>query len=101
MNFALKGNLIKNIASAFINGLITLALLLIAPLGLASVIFNTLAVTISTFFVTMSFDLVAWWLIKPHRQEFFDRPLDQENFKPSPLKPQQTLPSRKKRDKDR
>lgn len=83
MNNRLKGSLVKNIASAFVNGLITLSLLLIAPLGLAAVIFNSIAVTISTFLVTMVFDAIALWLQQSQEQRYFDhemarrdRPLD-------------------------
>ncbi|MBF2055661.1 MAG: hypothetical protein IGQ45_00270 [Cyanobacterium sp. T60_A2020_053] len=75
MNYRLKGSLIKNIASAFMNGLITLTLLLIAPLGLASVITNTIAISISTFVVTMAFDVVALWL---QQSPYLDRPLERE-----------------------
>lgn len=83
MNKLLKGHLIKNIASAFINGLITLILLLIAPLGLASVIFITLMVTISTFMVTMTFDFITIWLLNSSRQQsYFDRPLNEEYNNP-------------------
>ncbi len=76
MNKSLKGHLIKNIASAFINGLITLILLLIAPLGLASVIFITFMVTVSTFMVTMTFDFITIWLLNSSREQYFDRPLN-------------------------
>lgn len=79
MNTSLKSHLIKNIASAFINGLITLILLLIAPLGLAGVIFNTLAITVSTFIVTMGFDFITIWLLNPSRQQYFDREMTQDN----------------------
>lgn len=80
MNHRLKGSLVKNIASAFINGLITLCLLLIAPLGLAGVIFNTIAVTISTFLVTMTFDFIALWLRKSHHRQSFDSYLEKEYY---------------------
>lgn len=83
MNKSLKGHLIKNIASAFINGLITLILLLIAPLGLASVIFITFMVTVSTFMITMTFDFIAIWLLNSSRQQsYFDRPLNEEYDNP-------------------
>lgn len=89
MNKSLKKHLVKNISSAFINGLITLILLLIAPLGLAGVIFNTLAITVSTFIVTMSFDFITLWLFNSPRQQYFDRemtqynrPLDEEYINP-------------------
>ncbi|NCO75365.1 MAG: hypothetical protein GW795_09060 [Cyanobacteria bacterium] len=76
MTISLKKHLVKNVASAFINGLITLILLLIAPLGLASVIFITFTVTISTFMVTMTFDFITIWLLNSSHQQYFDRPLN-------------------------
>jgi hypothetical protein len=82
MNILVKRNLVKNLSSAFINGLITLILLIIAPLGLVGVIFNTLAVTVSTFIVTMSFDFIALWLLNSPKQSYFDRPLEKESINP-------------------
>jgi len=82
MNQKLKISLIKNIASGFINSLITLTLLLIAPLGLASVITNTIAVGISTFVVCTCLDLISAWLIQnekplnfPYQDSPYDNPL--------------------------
>jgi len=40
---------IRNIAIATVNGCITLVILLIAPLGLAAVIFNTLLVALASY----------------------------------------------------
>lgn len=83
MNTSVKRHLIKNIATAFINGLITLILLLIAPLGLLAVIVNTLAVTISTFVVAMGFDFLTIWLLNSSRQQsYFDRPLNDPYYNP-------------------
>jgi hypothetical protein len=58
-----KGAFIRNLATALINGTITLILLLIAPLGLAAVIFNTILVTLSTFVVNSLGDRVVQWLL--------------------------------------
>ncbi|ALB39670.1 MULTISPECIES: CRISPR-associated protein Csx18 [Nostocales] len=44
-----RAALVRNLAVAFLNGTITLIILLIAPLGLAAVIINTILVTIATF----------------------------------------------------
>ncbi|NJN76803.1 MAG: hypothetical protein HC796_12350 [Synechococcaceae cyanobacterium RL_1_2] len=55
--------LIRNGATAIVNGAITLVLLLIAPLGLAGVITNTLAVTVSTFVICGVMDLITLWLV--------------------------------------
>jgi len=40
---------VRNIAVATVNGSITLVILLIAPLGLAAVIFNTLLVALASY----------------------------------------------------
>jgi hypothetical protein len=60
-----KGAFIRNLATALVNGTITLILLLIAPLGLAAVIFNTILVTLSTFMVNSLGDRVVQWLLVP------------------------------------
>ncbi|MBL1211542.1 CRISPR-associated protein Csx18 [Geminocystis sp. GBBB08] len=72
-----KGSLIKSVAIAFINGLITLILLLIAPLGLAAVIGNTIMITLSSFTVSIVFDFITIWLLKSPNNNFFDVPYDQ------------------------
>jgi hypothetical protein len=59
-----KGAFIKNISLAIANSLITLILLLIAPLGLAAVISNTIAVGFSSLMVATFFDLVVLWLLE-------------------------------------
>jgi hypothetical protein len=58
-----KGAFIRNLATALVNGTITLILLLIAPLGLAAVIVNTMLVTFSTFMVNSLGDRVVQWLL--------------------------------------
>jgi hypothetical protein len=96
MNHRLKGNFVKNIASAFVNGLITLSLLLIAPLGLASVITNTIAIFVSTFIVTMAFDFITLWLKQSSQPQYLDRPLDQEYYHPIVKKNRSNLKPRDK-----
>lgn len=63
----------RNVAAAIANGSITLVILLIAPLGLAAVMINTLLVTASTFLVCGVMDGVTVWLLKasnpPHLTE--------------------------------
>jgi len=54
---------IRNLAISLINGLITLIILLIAPLGLLAVIINTVLIMISTFFVATLGDGVVRWLL--------------------------------------
>lgn len=62
MYLSTRGAIVRNLATAIINGIITLILLLIAPLGLAAVIGNTFMVTVATFFVGSFSDLVVAWL---------------------------------------
>ena len=64
-----RGVLIRNVATAVANGAITLMLMLIALLGLAAVIVNTLAVTVSTFVICMAADFVVAWLIRPSSRD--------------------------------
>lgn len=54
---------LRNVIVSAVNGSITLILLLIAPLGLAAVILNTILVTISTWAVCMIGDWVIFWLL--------------------------------------
>jgi hypothetical protein len=78
MYISRRGSLIKNIATAIVNGSITLVILLVAPLGLAAVIMNTLAVTAATFIVGIIFDSIAVWLLNASRQDYFDYPLESQ-----------------------
>ena len=53
---------IRNGVVAGTNGAITLVILLIAPLGLAAVIMNTVLVTLATFFTSQTADRVIRFL---------------------------------------
>ncbi|MGQ4648930.1 CRISPR-associated protein Csx18 [Lyngbya aestuarii] len=53
---------VRNTLVSISNGSITLIILLIAPLGLAAVIINTLLVTIATYAVSSMADRVIAWL---------------------------------------
>jgi hypothetical protein len=53
---------VRNLAVASVNGVITLAILLIAPLGLAAVIVNTLLVTVATYMTATTADRVVQFL---------------------------------------
>jgi len=64
MYISMRGAFVRNMAAATVNGAITLVILLIAPLGLAAVIINTILVTITTFSVSTAGDLVVMWLLK-------------------------------------
>ncbi|MBD1215029.1 MAG: hypothetical protein H9534_20385, partial [Dolichospermum circinale Clear-D4] len=46
----------RNVSISTVNGGITLVILLIAPLGLAAVIINTLLVTVATYIVASAAD---------------------------------------------
>jgi hypothetical protein len=52
----------RNVSISTVNGGITLIILLIAPLGLAAVIINTLLVALSTYIVASAADRVILWL---------------------------------------
>jgi hypothetical protein len=62
MYLSVRGILIRHIAVAFLNGMITLVILLIAPLGLAAVITNTLMVVIATLVSSAFIDGVVRFL---------------------------------------
>jgi hypothetical protein len=57
-----RAALVRNIVVAVTNGTITLVILLIAPLGLAAVIANTVMVAFATFFVAQTADRVILFL---------------------------------------
>lgn len=71
MYLSVRGFILRNAAAAIVNGVVTLILLLIAPLGLAAVITNTIAVSISTFLVCSGIDLIVNWLIAPYASSNF------------------------------
>jgi hypothetical protein len=57
---------VRNLAVAIVNGIVTLIILLIAPLGLAAVIINTILVVIATYFTATAADKVIRYL-QPHQ----------------------------------
>ena len=61
---------VKNVAVSTVNGSITLVILLIAPLGLAAVIINTLLVSVATYFVSNMADRIVLWLQPKQKAEF-------------------------------
>lgn len=77
--------LIRNISLAMANGSITLIILLIAPLGIAAVIINTILITISTFVTATASDRIVKYLQQGQspRNATFSEP---ENYEPAPLK---------------
>lgn len=63
MHLNTRATFVKNVSAAVVNGTVTLIILLIAPLGLAAVIVNTLLVALSTFMVGMAGDWIMVWLM--------------------------------------
>ncbi|GAB4335137.1 MAG: hypothetical protein OHK0047_24190 [Leptolyngbyaceae cyanobacterium] len=65
---------VRNLAVAAVNGAITLVILLIAPLGLAAVVINTLLVTVATYATATIADRIVRYLQPDVRQaELIDR----------------------------
>jgi hypothetical protein len=62
MYISSRGIVIRNFAIAIVNGLITLMILLIAPLGLTAVISNTFLVTVASFFTATFADRIVRFL---------------------------------------
>lgn len=62
MYISFRGARVRNVLVSSLNGGITLVILLIAPLGLAAVIVNTLLVTLASYLVGSVADRVMVWL---------------------------------------
>jgi len=62
MYISARASRVRNILVSVSSGSITLVILLIAPLGLAAVIINTLLVTFATYVVSGVADRVIAWL---------------------------------------
>jgi len=87
MYLSRRSILVRNIAIAAVNGSITLIILLIAPMGLAAVIINTLLVTLSSFTTATVVDRVILFLSPPVKNLELDRTQD----------PQESVGSNRKR----
>ncbi|MGY2837996.1 CRISPR-associated protein Csx18 [Thermostichus sp. MS-CIW-41] len=61
----INAKVLRNLVTAVVNGSITLAILLIAPLGLAAVITNTILVAIASFFSGSLAEIVMDFLSSP------------------------------------
>jgi len=61
----INAKVLRNLVTAVVNGSITLAILLIAPLGLAAVITNTILVAIASFFSGILAEIVMDFLSSP------------------------------------
>jgi hypothetical protein len=65
---------VRNALVSVANGGITLVILLIAPMGLAAVIINTLLVTFATYIVSNAADRVVKWLEPEGKAELISSP---------------------------
>lgn len=71
MYISTRSQLLRNALVSVSTGSITLIILLIAPLGLAAVIINTLLVTLASYLVSSVADRVIVWLLPPTSAELF------------------------------
>ncbi len=62
MYLSFRASQVRNFSVAFVNGTITLVILLIAPLGLAAVIMNTALVTVASYLTALGADWVVRYL---------------------------------------
>lgn len=69
-----RAALVRNVSVSLINGCITLIILLIAPMGLAAVIINTMLVTVATCIVTIAADWVMVFLKGGQQAELLSQP---------------------------
>lgn len=83
--------MLRNLAIAFINGLLTLIILLIAPLVLLAVIVNTFFVTVASFIVGIAGDGVIRWLLRKPDLYFLFSPANQGRSRRPPGNPVNAL----------
>lgn len=77
-----RAAIIRNLSVAIVNGAITLIILLIAPLGLAAVIINTLLVTLASFISSTASDRIIQFL-QPSQIETLLANLESQKQQPS------------------
>jgi hypothetical protein len=65
--------MVRNIAVSLVNGIITLIILLIAPLGLLAVITNTVLITFSTYFLLSFSDKILIRLFGTKEQRLIEQ----------------------------
>lgn len=87
-----RASTIRNFSVAAVNGTITLIILLIAPLGLSAVIFNTFLVTVATFLASTVADQIVRYL-QPSRAQDIPTSLESipESSQISPRRDSQNL----------
>jgi hypothetical protein len=64
-----------------VNGATTLVILLIAPLGLAAVIINTILVAVTTYMVSSAADKIILWLEPEQKAELISSKKDENRSK--------------------
>lgn len=69
LNFNSRTAFVRNLTVASLNGALTLIILLIAPLGLAAVLFNTILVTLASFATAAATDRVITFLQRDPTQQ--------------------------------
>ncbi|XWK89476.1 MAG: CRISPR-associated protein Csx18 [Phormidium sp.] len=74
MYLSTRAQQLRNALVAITNGSITLIILLIAPLGLAAVIINTLLVTASSYVISSIADKLIVWLLPNSQAELRSDP---------------------------
>jgi hypothetical protein len=79
MYITTRAALVRNLGVAIFNGAITLMILLIAPLGLAAVITNTILVTIASFVNATAGDSVVKFLQPTQIKTLVAEIMNQEN----------------------
>jgi hypothetical protein len=65
--------MVRNLAVSLVNGIITLIILLIAPLGLLAVITNTVLITFSTYFLLSLSDKILIRLFGTKEQRLIEQ----------------------------
>ncbi len=68
MYISSRAAFIRNVALSIVNGAVTLIILLIAPLGLAAVIINTLLITVATYITATASDRIIVYLTPAEQQ---------------------------------
>ena len=79
MYISMRAQQLRNILVGISSGCITLIVLLIAPLGLAAVIINTLLVTVATYALSSVADWVITWLLPDSRAELLSESKQKQN----------------------
>ncbi|BAZ81470.1 MAG: CRISPR-associated protein Csx18 [Sphaerospermopsis kisseleviana] len=74
-----RAALVRNLGVAIFNGSITLIILLIAPLGLAAVIVNTLLVTLASFINATASDKIVVFLQPTHIKNMIAEIISQQS----------------------